>query len=458
MGVDGVRRRGYVPPKMSDIVRGDWQEYRGSRIIRIDEVDGRLALEHQPPEGPPLILERNNSTAAVLISWAAFESDEVVFNLELQGDDRLKMKFPGGRDAVTFLRVKARKASRSCSLARSRVRMRSRTPASRARSRRGSADEHQTLVRHVKSLQSRSKGVNEHWQHYCARVAASWTRTGTMSRRCRALWTCATLEGEAQWARSLVASIGDEIVPGGARAASAEEGGGRRRHHPATRGGAALGRAALLGRAATARQSSHADKSSSSEGASSVTVMNPEQSARLAEAKRAEAEAQAEQRMADRALREKREALESELQAKLTAERSQHMAEAVKVVAAVEAEARREEEVRLKEAVRAARETREAKVAAAKKEAHEAAEEVVQQLEESELAQVRSLLAPLEEELASAKERVEQAQKALEQVSSEMHGRASQARQSAARAAMKGRKDSSSEVDAGKRRTKCSEA
>eukprot|EP00439_Symbiodinium_sp_Y106_P070056 s466_g12.t1 len=177
-GILGGRK--YVPPKMSDIIRGDWQEARGDRTIRIQEADDCLELEEQPASGPAMVLSRNHSTAAVLISWTAYARGrsgargEAVYDLALEGENRVTLR-RGDGEAVQFVRLQegqrlfspSRSARRARPESKRRPRRCARSSSSSDCRRHKGDEEHQRLVQKVKSLQSSARELNERWQSYC---------------------------------------------------------------------------------------------------------------------------------------------------------------------------------------------------------------------------------------------------------------------------------------------------
>ncbi|CAE7329175.1 unnamed protein product [Symbiodinium natans] len=428
-GILGGRK--YVPPKMSDVIRGDWQEARGDRIFRIQEADGRLELEHQPPSGPALVLSRNDSTAAVLISWTAYEhgrspgSGEEAFDLELEGENRVILRRARDGEAVRFVRLKdgQRLVTPSPSARRPRARQRARS-SSVSDSQRGASceEDHRHLVQKVKSLQSSARELNEKWQSYCEQYGRGIFDPNRHDVR--------TLQGYLDF----ISRDGERSRSRGGRAGRSRRKGrdGAQRHR--RRGSPRVRRRGRRRKRRTGRQRDQAggsaastkhstgseSSSSSSSGAQShrATSKSPEAPAedlQMRVARMAKESAEVDKAEAERALAEERAALETNLQYRVAIERDQRTQQAADAVASAEAEARAEEEARLKEAVRAAREAREAKVLAAKKDAEEAAEEAVQQFEKVVQEEVRSKLAPFESRLADALEAASRAAAAYDE-------------------------------------------
>ncbi|CAE7790892.1 unnamed protein product [Symbiodinium sp. CCMP2456] len=418
-GILGGRK--YVPPKMSDIIRGDWQEARGDRTIRIQEVDDCLELEEQPASGPAMVLSRNHSTAEVLISWTAYARGrsgargEAVYDLALEGENRVTLR-RGDGEAVQFVRLK--EGQRLFSPSRSGRRARARQcvrPSSSSDSRRHKGDEkeHQRLVQKVKSLQSSAKELNERWQSYCEQHGRGIFDPNRHDVH--------TLQGyldfiskDAERSRSRDGLAGSRRHRG--RDAARHR---RRTSHRARRRGRRrkrrTGRRDKAGGSGPSTDRSSGFRSSSSSSSGRQVDAQPErgesefpeaaaENLEIRVARMAKESAEADKAEAERALAEERLALETNLQYRVAVERDRQAQHAADVAAAAEAEARAEEEARLKEAVRSAREAREAKVLAAQKDAEEAVEEAVQHFEKVVQEEVRSKLAPFESRLADATE------------------------------------------------------
>lgn len=423
-GILGGRK--YVPPKMSDIIRGDWQEARGDRTIRIQEVDDCLELEEQPASGPAMVLSRNHSTAEVLISWTAYARGrsgargEAVYDLALEGENRVSLR-RGDGEAVQFVRLKegqrlfspSRSGRRARPESKHRARRRARSSSSSDSRRHKGDEEHQRLVQKVKSLQSSARELNERWQSYCEQHGRGIFDPNRHDVH--------TLQGYLDFiSKDAERSRSRDGLAGSRRHRGRDAARHRRRtsHRARRRGRRRKRRTARRDKASgseasTKRSSGFRSSSSSSSGRQGDAQPergeseSPEAAAENLEirvARMAKESAEADKAEAERALAEERLALETNLQYRVAVERDRQAQHAADVTAAAEAEARAEEEARLKEAVRAAREAREAKVLAAQKDAEEAVEEAVKHLEKVVQEEVRSKLAPFESRLADATE------------------------------------------------------
>ncbi|CAE7592134.1 unnamed protein product [Symbiodinium sp. CCMP2592] len=431
-GILGGRK--YVPPKMSDIIRGDWQEARGDRTIRIQEVDDCLELEEQPASGAAMVLSRNHSTAAVLISWTAYARGrsgargEAVYDVALEGENRVTLR-RGDGEAVQFVRLQegqrlfspSRSARRARPESKRRARRCARSSSSSDRRRHKGDEEHQRLVQKVKSLQSSARELNERWQSYCEQYGRGIFDPNRHDVH--------TLQGYLDFvSKDPERSRSRDGLAGGRRHRARDAARQRRRtSHRARRRGRRKRRTARrdkVSRSGATNPSSGVRSSSSSSSGRQVDAQperaeseSPEAAAESLEirvARTAKESAEADKAEAERALAEERVALETNLQYRVAVERDRQAQNAADMVAAAEAEARAEEEGRLKEAVRSAREAREAKVLAAQKDAEEAVEEAVQHFEKAGQEEVRSKLAPFESRLADATETASKAATAYE--------------------------------------------
>eukprot|EP00930_Biecheleria_cincta_P099697 TRINITY_DN91302_c0_g1_i1.p1 TRINITY_DN91302_c0_g1~~TRINITY_DN91302_c0_g1_i1.p1 ORF type:complete len:548 (+),score=104.68 TRINITY_DN91302_c0_g1_i1:86-1729(+) len=443
-------RRKYTPPKMSDILCGEWRDTKSDGTYVIKDIDGRLELE--APTGPILTLSRNEWTAAVLISWTALRNadrdgndGEPVYNVEFEAENQLIVRILRDASPIYCERVKplvrearsrSRNNSRSRSVKRGRQRSSSSSKPRRKRESPGRDDDRQRrLIFEVKAFQRNSKTGNSNWQEYCDRKGkgiydpnrhdADFLQgfldslpTLAEGPGCRAGQTSPS---NARQSRSRSRRRGRRRRQGGDGSRHRGHRRARRRKHRSRRRkdgrkeGSVASRSSAKSSGSSSGSSTGGGKSRSRSASSKqpdspvASAAEKEHEARVVAARTLADAADVAKQEASRALAQLRQKFLDEAQNRIEREREEQMEQAAKFVEAAQADARNEEEAYLKEAVRQARETREAKVMQARKDAEADVKEAVRVAEQAAMDDVEQNLVPARQRLKDATERAEKA-------------------------------------------------